>query len=96
MTRPDWTFLTSHGLVLLAVARDPEATLRELGDAVGLTERAAQTLVADLVDEGYLRRIPEGRRNRYEVRSGKRLRHPLSREGQVGELLALLAPDRSP
>lgn len=88
----DWAFLSTHGLVFLAVAQDPNATLRQIGDAVGLTERSAQKLVADLVDEGYLIRIREGRRNRYEINREGALRHPLSREHDVSALLGLL-PD---
>lgn len=88
----DWSFLSNHGLVLLAVASDPTATQRQIGDAVGLTERAAQRLIADLVDAGYVRRFVEGRRNRYELVGGTRMRHPLSRDVPVRELLEVLAP----
>lgn len=86
-----WTFLSSHGLVYLAVARDPDATLREIGDAVGITERAAHSLVSDLVDEGYLIRIKNGRRNRYELRPDQPLKHELNRARPVEDLLRLLA-----
>jgi DNA-binding IclR family transcriptional regulator len=86
-----WTFLSSHGLVLLAVASDPSATQRAIAAAVGITERAVQRLIADLVDAGYLRRIAEGRRNRYELVEGPRLRHPLSRDTPVHDLLRLVA-----
>ncbi|MDP8930443.1 MAG: winged helix-turn-helix domain-containing protein [Actinomycetota bacterium] len=89
MTRR-WTFLSNHGLVFLAVARDPTATQREIADAVGITERAAQRLIADLVDAGYLRKIAEGRRNRYEIATEAPLRHPLNSENDISELLGLL------
>ena len=92
MTR-GWTFLSTHALVFLAVAQRPEATLRQIGDVVGITERAAQQIVSELVEEGYLRRFREGRRNRYEIVATKRLRHPLNREREAGELLALLSPE---
>lgn len=85
-----WTFLSNHGLVFLAVARDPTATQREIADAVGITERAAQRLIADLVDAGYLRKIAEGRRNRYEIAREAPLRHPLNSENDISELLGLL------
>lgn len=87
----DWTFLTNHALVLLAIANDPKATLRQIGDRVGITERSAQQLVADLVEEGYLRRFREGRRNRYEVITDKDLRHPLNWDRQIHDLLQLLS-----
>ncbi len=88
--RRNWTFLSTHGLVFLAIAREPTATQREIGDVVGITERAAQGVIADLVEGGYLRRIPQGRRNRYEVRGEAPLRHPLTRDHDVGELLGLV------
>ncbi len=86
----DWTFLTNHSLVLLAIAENPQATLRQIGDTVGITERSAQLLVADLVEEGYLRRFREGRRNRYELVPTKQLRHPLNHTRQISDLLQLL------
>lgn len=91
--RRRWTFLTNHALVLLTIAADPSATLREIGDRVGITERAAHGIVADLVEAGYVRRRKEGRRNVYGVDERKRLRHPLARERKVGELLRVLADD---
>ena len=92
-----WTFLTNHALVLLAIAEDPSLTLRQIGDRVGITERAAQKLVADLVEGGYVRSRRYGRRNSYHINLGRRLRHPLSREREIRDLLALLGgPPRSP
>ncbi len=64
---PDWTFLTNHAHVLLCVARDPGARLRDVADVVGITERAAQRIVAELEEAGYLTRTRDARRNRYEV-----------------------------
>jgi DNA-binding Lrp family transcriptional regulator len=87
-----WSFLSNQGLVLLAIAADPTATQREIGDAVGLTERATQRLIAELVDAGYVRRFVEGRRNRYEIVGDTRIRHPLGRDVRVRELLEVLAP----
>ena len=87
----DWTFLTNHAHVLLCVARDPDVRLRDVASAVGITERAAQRIVADLVEAGYLERTREGRRNRYRLNPALPLRHPLEREHQVQELLGVLA-----
>ena len=87
---PDWTFLTNHAHVLLCVARDPGVRHRDLAVQVGITERAAQRIVADLVDAGYLTSIRDGRRNRYELHRELPLRHPLEREHQIGEILAVL------
>lgn len=85
-----WTFLTNHAHVLLCIARDPGIRLRDLAMRVGITERAAQRIVSDLVKEGYLIRHRVGRRNHYEVCSTRHLRHPVERHRQVSALLALL------
>lgn len=89
-----WTFLTNHAHVLVSIARDPEIRLRDLAVAVGVTERAVQRIVAELVDGGYLRRERSGRRNRYEVRGGLPLRHPIERHRQVAELIRMVLADR--
>jgi DNA-binding transcriptional regulator PaaX len=67
--------------------------VREIGECIGVTERAAQTAVNDLVEAGYLRRFREGRRNRYEVQPDVQMRHALLRTHSAGELLAVLVPD---
>lgn len=86
-----WTFLSTHGLVLLAVAAKPGSTQREIGDAVGVTERTAQKVLTELVDEGYLVRTREGRRNDYQINYDAPLRHDLvNREGQIRDLMRLL------
>lgn len=86
----EWTFLTNHAHVLLCVARDPDIRLRDVADYVGITERAAQRIVADLVDSGYLDRTKEGRRNSYKLNAEIPLRHPMDRDHAVGEILAVL------
>lgn len=88
-----WTFLTNHAHVLLRIARDPEVRLRDVADDVGITERAAQTIVGDLVASGYLTRDRVGRRNRYQVHPELPFRHPLERHRDVGGLLELLIDD---
>lgn len=85
-----WTFLTNHAHVLLCIARDPGVRLREVATEVGITERAAQRIVAELVEAGYISREREGRRNRYEVHNELPLRHPLEKSHEIGELLGLL------
>lgn len=90
-TVPAWTFLTNHAHVLLCVARDPEMRLRDVAVEVGITERAAQRIVAELVEAGYLERSREGRRNRYRLHPEQPLRHPLEQEHAVGEILRILA-----
>ncbi len=85
-----WTFLTNHAHVLLVVRRDPRARLREIADAVGVTERAIQLILGDLETAGYLRRTREGRRNSYDVLGGP-LRHPLDKGRAVDDVLDALS-----
>ncbi|MEO5832360.1 MAG: winged helix-turn-helix domain-containing protein [Nakamurella sp.] len=86
----DWTFFTNHAHVLICIARDPEIRLRDVATRVGVTERAAQRIVADLVEAGYLQRARAGRRNRYQVQTELPLRHPLEQEHRIGEILTVL------
>jgi predicted ArsR family transcriptional regulator len=88
--RPNWAFLTSHGFVLLEVANSPDATVREIAERVGLTERQAHRVLADLVGAGYLQRRRVGRRNQYRVDETVPMRHPLVQDRPIGELLAAL------
>ena len=88
-----WTFFTNHAHVLLCIARDPGSRVRDLAEAVGITERAAQRIVADLVAAGYLERTRDGRRNRYRVREELPFRHPLEQSHRVGEVLEVLLGD---
>ncbi len=90
----EWTFFTNHAHILLCIARDPGARIRDMAADVGITERAAQAIVADLVDSGYLEREREGRRNRYHLRPDLPLRHPLETNHSIGEVLALLTARR--
>jgi MarR family len=89
--RGSWTLLTGHGHVLVAIAREPEARLRDISARIGLTERAVQMIVADLVAAGYLVRHRAGRRNYYTVNTDSPFRHPDQDGHQVGPFLDLLA-----
>ena len=86
-----WLFVTSHASVLIQVDRDPDLTVRELSERVGLTERQAHRVLADLVGEGYLTREKVGRRNRYHVNHDAPMRHPAVAEHEVGALLRALS-----
>lgn len=90
----EWTFLTNHAHALLCIARDPGIRLRDVADRVGVTERAAQRIVSDLVATGYLDRLREGRRNTYRIKSDRPLRHPVERGHQIGEILDVLHEHR--
>jgi len=85
-----WTFVTTHTLVLLAVAADPEIRLSEIATRVGVTERRVQSIVAELVATGYLTRVRHGRRNRYHIEARLPLRHLETEHRQLGDLLTLL------
>lgn len=94
--RPTWTFLTNHAHVLVCLAEETDIRGRDIAERVGITERAAQAIVADLVADGYVTRTREGRRNRYEVNPDGALRHPLEHDHTIGELLATLGRLRGP
>jgi DNA-binding transcriptional ArsR family regulator len=85
----EWTFLTNHARALLFIAQDPEARLRDIADGIGVTERTAYGIVADLTDEGYVVKEKDGRRNRYHIQAGLPLRDAISRERTIGEVLDL-------
>jgi len=89
-TKPGWTFLTNHGHVLVCIASDPGIRGRDIADQVGITERAAQAIIADLVGEGYVTRTRVGRRNHYDINRDLPLRHPVEQPHSVGELLQLV------
>ncbi len=87
-----WTFLTNHAHVLVCIARDPGIRLRDVAERVGITERATQGIVSDLVEAGYVTRTRVGRRNQYAVNADLPLRHPLEQEQVIGTLLDVVSP----
>lgn len=89
---PTWTFLSNHGHVMVCLARDPDARLRDVAAQVGITERAVQGIVADLVRSGYVDKERLGRRNHYELHTELPMRHPLESDHLLGELLDAIAP----
>lgn len=93
-TSGGWTFLTNHAHVLLCVAADPGVRLRDVAGRVGITERAVQKIVRELEETGALSRSREGRRNRYRVRPGHHLHHPIEAHCTIGDLLRLVLGDR--
>jgi predicted transcriptional regulator len=88
-----WSFLSNHARVLICLADNPDIRLREIGDAVGITERAAHRIVGDLNAAGYVSRERNGRRNRYAVRHDLPLPDPFARGQAVGDLLAIFRAD---
>ena len=90
MSQGNWTFLSNHGHVLVSLARDPDARMRDVAEAVGITERAVQQIVRELVEQGYLGKWKVGRRNRYDVVRAAHLRHELESQVTVGDFLDLI------
>ena len=87
---PSWGFLTNHALVLLCIARDPEARLRDIAASVGITERSAFGIVTDLAVAGYIVKEKGGRRNRYRIETQLPVPESADRRLAIGDLLALL------
>ena len=87
----DWTFFSNYGHVLVCLARNREARLRDVALEVGITERAVQKIVRDLQDAGFLTVTKQGRCNRYSINKRRSLRHGLESQCTVGKLLALVA-----
>jgi len=86
-TSTAWTFLSNHGHVLVCVARDPNVRVREIAQAVGVTERAVQRILSELEEAKVIVRTRQGRRTHYQVNEAVPLRHPIEAEHSVGELV---------
>jgi DNA-binding transcriptional regulator PaaX len=89
-----WTFLSTHGQVLLCIAQDPGIRLRDIGEQVGITERAAHRIVGELDDAGYISRERRGRRNHYTIAGHLPLPDRLARDRSLGDLLQVLTTRR--
>ena len=85
-----WSFLTNHAQVLLCIAHDPGVRLRGIAASLGITERSAYGIVADLAESGYVVKKKDGRRNRYQIQAHLPLPESASQELAIGEVLALL------
>src|SRR5438094_10017516 len=92
----NWSFLTSHARVLMCIAHDPGARLRDIAAGLGITERSAYGIVTELAEAGYMVKQKDGRRNRYQIQAHLPLPEPTSRERTVGEVLALLTGNDRP
>jgi IclR helix-turn-helix domain len=90
-----WNFLSNHGRVLLCLARDPRVRLREVAADLGITERSAHAIVADLAAAGFVVKHKHGRRNRYHIQAHLPLPEPASPEAAIGDVLAILMGGRA-
>ena len=84
-----WTFLSNHGHVLVYLAHDPSARVRDIAAAIGITERSAQGILADLEASGYLTKKKVGRRNEYTIKLDKKFRHPSESHKSIRLLLEI-------
>lgn len=91
-----WTFLTNHAHVLLCLADERDALMKDVAARIGITERAVQRIVSDLEASGYVERERDGRRNRYRVRPELPLRHPIEGHHNVETLLSLVGNSMRP
>lgn len=85
-----WTFLTNHAQVLLCLAETPDIRLRDVAQRVGITERATQRILAELIEAGYVKTERIGRRNRYTVDRQHAMRHSAQFGHEIGTLLEAL------
>lgn len=88
--RRSWTLLTSHGHVLVEIARNPKARVRDISAAAGITERATQAIISDLEQAGYVDRVRVGRRTHYVLHTDNPFRHSAQDGLRVGPFLELL------
>jgi DNA-binding IclR family transcriptional regulator len=92
----EWSFLTNHARVLLCVAHDPGIRLRDIATTLGITERTAHGIVADLADAGYVVKDRDGRRNRYQIQHHLPLPEATASRRTIGEVLDLLVGTGTP
>jgi len=87
----EWTFLSNHGHVLVRLSRDPDSRIRDIADSVGITERSAQMILADLTESGYVSISRIGRRNHYEINPNLKFRHPAEEGQPINSLLKIFS-----
>jgi predicted transcriptional regulator len=85
-----WTLLTNHAVVLFWIKQNPTATIAEIADAVGLSERHAARIIRDLKRAQLVFATRGGRHNTYSINKDSRLRHPLMQDVPVHSLLKML------
>ena len=90
-TTTTWTFLTNYTHVLVVLSRDPTSRIRDIAEEVGITQRAVQRILAELIDDEVLKVTKHGRRNEYKINRRKRLKHVLEAGKSVGDLLDLVS-----
>jgi len=87
----EWSFINNHGLVLLYVSQNPQCTTREMAAALNVTERTIHRILGDLAAGGYITWQRTSKSNFYEINSKRKLKHELTRDTRLGDLLKLLS-----
>jgi predicted transcriptional regulator len=90
----EWSFLTNHARVLVCIAHDPGVRLRDIAKTLGITERSAYGIVTDLTANGYVVKLKDGRRNRYQIQAHLPLREVITQERTIGEVLDVLVESK--
>ncbi len=90
----DWHFITNHGLMLLYISEHAQCTTREMASTINATERTVHRVLVDLEREGYIRRQRTGKGNIYRISRNRGLKHELTRDLILGDLLDLLGRKR--
>lgn len=90
-TQQSWTFLSNHGHILVQVNRHPDLKVKEMAEAVGITERSTLSILADLEAAGYISVERIGRRNSYRVNTNKNFRHPMEAQQPISALLRIFS-----
>lgn len=88
-----WSLLTPHALVLLCIAKAPDTRVRDIAEHVGISERGAHQIVADLVSARYVQRTRVGRRNRYAIEEKTALKGGPLKHRRIASIIALLGPE---
>lgn len=94
MAGKNWTLLSNHGHVLVALGKDPTLRIRDLVELIGITERSVRAIIIDLRDGGYITINKIGRRNEYRVNANMNFRHPAEATYQINELLDIFKGDQ--
>lgn len=90
-TQASWTFLSNHGHILVHINRNPDSKVKEIAEAVGITERSALSILSDLETGGYISIERIGRRNSYRVNTNKSFRHPMEAQQPISALLRIFS-----
>jgi DNA-binding MarR family transcriptional regulator len=91
--KPSWTFFTNHAHVLIVLKMYPNMVLREIAFQVGITERGVQKIIAELEDEGFIKKLRVGRQNKYKLTLNHPLRHPIEKHRTVADIVGMIVKD---